>query len=162
MPLFVLSPASLAHSALFSGYYTYLSSNVSYYRVKTGIMLGDGGSGSVRVADHKAGAEDAENEDHLKRAIRAHGNFAESTPFAFFLIFLAELNGAPTSLVHGAFATLFVARVAHAEVSGIRAKNTASQGRLIGHLATYSVILAAGLYNLSLGFEPLKSWLGFK
>ncbi len=28
MPLFVLSPASLAHSALFAGYYSYLAGNV--------------------------------------------------------------------------------------------------------------------------------------
>lgn len=161
MPLFVLSPASLAHSALFSGYYSYLASNVSFYRVKSGIMLGTGEPGSVRQADHKASADDAAIEDNLKRAVRAHANFSESTPFAFFLIFLAELNGAPTSLVHGAFASLFIARVAHCE-AGIRTLTAAGPGRLAGYAATYGITIAAGLYNLNLGWEPLRSFLGFK
>ncbi|PWN48429.1 hypothetical protein IE53DRAFT_389386 [Violaceomyces palustris] len=161
MPLFVLSPASLAHSALFAGYYTYLSSNVISYRLKTGLTLGDGGPGSVVVPSHKPSPEDATNQEKLKKSIRAHANFAESTPFAFFLIFLAELNGAPTSLVHGAFATLFLSRVAHSEF-GIRLDSASGFGRPIGALATMAVTVAAGLYNLNLGYEPLKSFLGFK
>lgn len=103
----------------------------------------------VRASDHKASAEDAGNEAKLKRAVRAHSNFAEATPFAFFLIFLAELNGAPTSLIHGAFSTLFLARVAHGEVWGIRAANALGAGRSVGIIATYGITLAAGLYNVS-------------
>jgi uncharacterized membrane protein YecN with MAPEG domain len=145
--LFVLSPASLAHSALFSGYYTYLASNVSYFRVQTGIMLGDGSSGSVRSSQHKAGNDESADEASLKRAVRAHANFSETTPFAFFLIFLAELNGAPTSLVHGAFTSLFLARVAHANL-GLKADDIVGAGRLPGHLLTYGITVAAGLYNV--------------
>ncbi|CAO1619017.1 unnamed protein product [Parajaminaea phylloscopi] len=161
MPLFVLSPASLAHSALFAGYYTYLSTNVVSLRLKTGIVLGNGDAGSVRTKDHKPSPSDAANEEALKRSIRAHGNFIETTPLSFFLIFLAELNGAPTYLVHAAYSTLFLARVAHGE-AGIRANDTLAVGRPIGMLATLAVTLAAGAYNLSLGWEPLKSFIGLK
>ncbi|PWN23867.1 hypothetical protein BCV69DRAFT_279777 [Microstroma glucosiphilum] len=161
MPLFVLSPASLAHSALFAGYYSYLTANVVSYRLKSGVMLGTGEAGSVRHPKHKASPKDAENEEALQRAVRAHGNFTEGTPFAFFLIFLAELNGAPTYLAHAAYTTLLVARVAHAEI-GIRAADTLGVGRPVGTIATVAVALGAGAYNLSLGWEPLKSFLGLK
>lgn len=124
-------------------------------------MLGDGDAGSVRKADHKSTPADAANEAALKRAIRAHGNFVEYTPFAFFLVFLAELNGAPTYLVHSALSSLFVARVAHAE-AGIRTKDVLGVGRPVGTIVTLLVTLGAGAYNLSLGWEPLKSFIGLK
>ena len=111
-------------------------------------MIGDGEAGSVRETKHKASASDAVDEAKLKRAIRAHSNFTESTPFAFFLIFLAELNGAPTSLVHGAFTTLFLARVAHGSL-GITTDNTVGIGRPIGALTTLAVTALAGVYNVS-------------
>lgn len=126
----------------------YLSSNVVALRLKTGVLLGDGEAGSVRDTKHKAGASDAVDEAKLKRAIRAHANFAESTPFTFFLIFLAELNGAPTSLVHGAFTTLFLARVAHGSI-GVTTDNTLGVGRPIGAATTLLITAAAGLYNVS-------------
>lgn len=111
-------------------------------------MLGTGETGSIRHKDHKASPQDAENEEGLKRAVRAHGNFAESVPFSFLLVFLAELNGAPTYLVHAAYSTLFVARVAHAEI-GIRAADTIGLGRPIGTIVTLAITFAAGAYNVS-------------
>ncbi|KIS68350.1 uncharacterized protein UMAG_03445 [Mycosarcoma maydis] len=160
MPLFVLSPASLAHSALFAGYYSYLSANVVVNRLNTNIYLGSGDSDKVLGPGNKKVNSPTELAK-LQRAIRAHGNFSETAPFAFFLIFLAELNGAPTSLVHAAYTTLFAARVAHANL-GIQAENSAAIGRPIGTLVTLAVTISAGLYNLNLGWEPLKSFLGFK
>ncbi|KAJ9479940.1 hypothetical protein PHBOTO_003707 [Pseudozyma hubeiensis] len=160
MPLFVLSPASLAHSALFAGYYSYLSANVVVNRLNTNIYLGSGDSDKVYGPGDKKVNTPAEVAK-LQRAVRAHGNFTESAPFAFFLIFLAELNGAPTSLVHAAYTTLFAARVAHASI-GIQAENSAAIGRPIGAVVTLAVTIGAGLYNLNLGWEPLKSFLGFK
>ncbi|CEH14296.1 Membrane-associated, eicosanoid/glutathione metabolism (MAPEG) protein [Ceraceosorus bombacis] len=160
MPLFVLSPASLAHSALFAGYYSYLTTNVVALRLKTGVFIGQGEAGSVRDPAHKASASDAQDEENLKRAVRSAGNFAEHTPFAFFLIFLSELNGAPTAVVHAAYSTLFLARVAHD--AGIKAPNAVGLGRPIGFVATALLTVSAGLYNLSLGWEPLKSFAGLK
>lgn len=110
-------------------------------------MIGDGEAGSVRQADHKASPSDSVDEAKLKRAVRAHANFVETAPFAFFLIFLAELNGAPTSLVHGAFSTLLIGRVAH--TLGIRADDACGSGRPIGTITTLGVTALAGLYNVS-------------
>ncbi|GAC93865.1 hypothetical protein PHSY_001432 [Pseudozyma hubeiensis SY62] len=152
--------ASLAHSALFAGYYSYLSANVIVNRINTNVYLGAGDADKVHGPGDKKVNTPAEVAK-LQRAVRAHGNFAESAPFAFFLIFLAELNGAPTSLVHAAYTTLFAARVAHANI-GIQAENAAAIGRPIGAIVTLAVTVGAGLYNLNLGWEPLKSFLGFK
>ena len=118
-------------------------------RFSTGIYLGSSGADKVCGPDHSKAAVNPEDEAKLQRAVRAHGNFAESTPFAFFLIFLAELNGAPTSLVHAAYTTLFVARVAHANL-GIQADQYgAGFGRLPGTVITLAVTVGAGLYNVS-------------
>lgn len=70
-------------------------------------------------------------------------------PFAFLLLFIAELNGAPTALVHGAFTTLFAARVLHGNF-GIQTDNAAGAGRAIGALTTLLVSFGAGVYNVSL------------
>ncbi|CDR87244.1 uncharacterized protein SPSC_00370 [Sporisorium scitamineum] len=161
MPLFVLSPASLAHSALFAGYYSYLSANVIVNRLSTNVYLGSGDSDKVQHGPGDKKVNSPADLAKLQRAVRAHGNFSESAPFAFFLIFLAELNGAPTSLVHAAYTTLFAARVAHANL-GIQAQSSAAIGRPIGAVVTLAVTIGAGLYNLNLGWEPLKSFLGFK
>lgn len=138
------------HSDFFFGL-QYLSSNVMALRVKTGIYLGNGEAGSVRDPNHKANATDGVDEAKLKRSIRAQTNFAEFTPFAFFLVFLAELNGAPTSLVHGAFSTLFVARVVHGSF-GITTDDTVGFGRPVGTLTTFAITALAGLYNVSISF----------
>lgn len=155
------SPASLAHSALFAGYYSYLTTNVVRKRLDTGLMIGEGEPGSIRASDHKSSPADSSNEVALKKAVRAHGNFVESTPFPFFLVFLAELNGAPTSHVHISYAVLFLSRVAHAEF-GIRGKESLGWGRPVGTVATLLVTFGAGLYNLKLGWEPLKSFLAIQ
>ena len=91
MPLFVLSPASLVHSAIFAGFYSYLS-------VKTAI---------VRQVSGKDRTALSEKDDAVYRASRVHGNFAEYTPFTITLLFLAELNGAPVSYTHLTLPTIY-------------------------------------------------------
>jgi len=146
MPLFVLSPASLVHSAIFAGYYSYLSMNTAVRRHTTG-------------KDHTALSE---KDDAVYRASRVHGNFAEYTPFTITLLFLAELNGAPTAWVHAAYSTLFVARVAHSFALTRPHTKYSKLIRAFGFFGTLAVILGAGLYNLGLGYEPLKSFLGIQ
>lgn len=145
-----LTQASLAHSALFAGYYTYLSGNVAYHRCQTGTLTnGEEQSGTP-----------------LSRAVRAHGNFSEYTPFAFLLLFLAELNGAPTKWVHAAYVTLFLSRVSAG--LGLTKEKANNVFRKFGFIGTLNVILGAGLYNVrlslltqfGLGYEPLKSFFG--
>lgn len=141
-------------------------------------MFGDAKKSGPKAVEAKADAS-PEDQAKLSRAVRAHGNFAEHTPFAFFLIFLAELNGAPTSLVHGGYLSLFIARVLHGSF-GIQDDSTAAFGRPVGTIATIVITVSAGLYNVSvqvrlvntfrkltlhlflqlnLGYEPLKSFL---
>lgn len=91
-----------------------------------------------------AGSEDGS----LFRAVRAHGNFVEYTPFTFMLLFLAELNGAPTSWVHVAFTTLFFARVAHCSFGIYKGVGSL---RKVGFMATAAVMIGAALYNVSVG-----------
>ena len=146
MPLFVLSPASLVHSAIFAGFYSYLS-------VKTAI---------VRQVSGKDRTALSEKDDAVYRASRVHGNFAEYTPFTITLLFLAELNGAPTAWVHAAYSTLFVARVAHSFALTRPHTKYSKLIRAFGFFGTLAVILGAGLYNLGLGYEPLKSFLGIQ
>ncbi|PKI84379.1 hypothetical protein MVES1_001615 [Malassezia vespertilionis] len=141
MPLFVLSPASLVHSAAFAGFYTYLSLNVVAARKKYG--------------ETKPGIP--ENNETVKNIIRVQSNFAEYTPFVFSLIFLAELNGAPTKFVHAAYASLFVFRVLHS-LGMVCTK--LKLGRAIGFVGTVLLMVGTGLYNFGLGYEPLLSFLG--
>ncbi|WFD41444.1 hypothetical protein MPSI1_000071 [Malassezia psittaci] len=131
MPLFVLSPASLAHSAFFAGYYTFLSGNVAYQRANTGVT---------------DASKDVPEGSSLRRAVRAHANFVEYTPLTFLLLFLAELNGAPTKYVHAAYFTLFVSRVASSV--GLLLGNKYQAARASGFIGTLVVLAGSGLYNV--------------
>ncbi|WFD30721.1 hypothetical protein MSPP1_001745 [Malassezia sp. CBS 17886] len=141
MPLFVLSPASLVHSALFAGYYTYLSANVVVHRMRL--------SPATPAKEAK-----------LNQAVRAHGNFAENVPFAFLLLFLAELNGAPTAWVHSAYTVLFLCRVAHGQ--GMQCGDGHNTARRIGFIGSALVLIGSAAYNFTLGYEPLLSFLGLQ
>lgn len=147
MPLFVLSPASLAHSALFAGYYSYLTANVFTKRYKTGYYIGEGQDDNSSIKDPNTPPVSKEDKLALIQAVRAHGNFLEFTPLAFGLIFLAELNGAPTALVHAGYVTLFTLRVLHASF-GILKPGADSLGRKVGALGTTALTLSVGLYNV--------------
>lgn len=161
MPLFVLSPASLAHSALFAGYYSYLTANVYNQRIKTGYYIGEGQgneSDNIKVGDKNNSAED---KLELVKAVRAHGNFTESVPLAFGFIFLAELNGAPTALVHAGYLTLFALRVLHANF-GIFSPAAKEWGRPVGSIGTVAITLVAGLYNVRIFFSLFsRLYVGF-
>ncbi|CCU99556.1 unnamed protein product [Malassezia sympodialis ATCC 42132] len=142
MPLFVLSPASLVHSALFAGFYSYLSANVVVKRLQTGVIRANEGG----------------NDASLSRAVRAHASFFEYTPFSFALLFLAELNGAPTAWVHAGYTALFATRLVH--TVGLLHSKASNVFRKVGFFGTLIVMLATAGYNFGLGYEPLKSFLG--
>ncbi len=65
-------------------------------RGRAGVMLGDGGAPA------------------LMRAIRAHGNAAETIPLAVLLLVLVELVGAPGWVAHLLGLSLTVGRLTHA------------------------------------------------
>lgn len=160
MPLFVLSPASLAHSALFAGYYSYLTANVFNQRLKTGYYIGEGQGNerdNIKVGDKQNSPEE---KLELAKAVRAHGNFTENVPLAFGFIFLAELNGAPTALVHAGYVTLFALRILHANF-GLFTPGADGWGRGPGALGTAAITVIAGLYNVRLSFPTylLLTWI---
>lgn len=87
---------SIFYSALLLLFLLLLAVNVSRYRVRYQIFLGDGGK-------HK-----------LQRAIRTHGNSLEQIlPFIFLLLFLGYL-GAHTNIIHILSTLFIITRVAYA------------------------------------------------
>ena len=78
----------------------------------------------------------------LATAIRRHGNFTESVPFALILLGFLELNGASPGLLHGLGIALVVARIAHP--IGLKHDNVRNPLRGIGAGGTTLVTLIAG------------------
>jgi len=161
MPLFTLTPASLAWSPLFAGYYSYLTGSVTALRVKTGVMAG---SGTMAIHSTQFGKDlnehdRARDEKKLLVLSRAHANFSESVPLSYLFIVLAELNGAPTYLIHTALGLLFSFRVAHVEL-GMKGPHAESLGRPLGAYGTVILTFATAAYNFNLGYENLKSFVG--
>ena len=82
------------------------------------------------------------NDMVLATAIRRHGNFTESVPFALILLGFLELNGASPGLLHGLGIALVVARIAHP--LGLKHDNVRNPLRGIGAGGTTLVTLIAG------------------
>lgn len=91
---------SLAAAALYGGLNAFLVMTLAAMtirrRVRAGVPLGDGGDAM------------------LLRAIRAHGNAAETVPLALVLLTLAALAGAPPAAIHFLGLSLTLGRVLHA------------------------------------------------
>ncbi len=106
---------------------------------------------SYRVARRRmrfqVGLGTGQNPD-LERAIRIHGNFAEYVPLALLLLALLESGGGPGWVLHGAGATLVVARILH--VVGLTSSSGRSPGRFIGVTLTWALLLALAAANLML------------
>ena len=83
------------------------------------------------------------NDMVLATAIRRHGNFTESVPFALILLGFLELNGASPGLLHGLGIALVVSRIAHP--LGLKHDNVRNPLRGIGAGGTTLVTLIAGV-----------------
>ena len=110
-----------------------LSLRVVVLRVRRGAPLGD--AGDLR----------------LRRAIRAHGNFAEHVPLAVLLLLVLELRGAAPELLHAGGTLLLLSRAAHAY--GVSQLHERLGWRLVGMAGT-AIVLSGGAVGLLLG------WLG--
>ena len=64
----------------------------------------------------------------MRRATRAHGNFAEWVPTVVFVVAAVELLGAPSDHVHWLMGALLIARVFHAA------------GLILGAFTTWAVL----------------------
>ena len=105
-----------------------LSFGVIRERLRHQVSLGDGGNADLQTAS------------------RRQGNFVEYVPLALLLIAIAEVNGAPSGLVHGLGATLVVGRVLHP--LGLAAEFGVRVPRLVGTVATFGVIIVASVVDL--------------
>jgi uncharacterized protein len=101
---------------------------VSRLRGKLGVGLGDGGNPA------------------LARAIRAHANLSEWGAPVLLLMLVAELNRAPTVLLHAAGIVLIVGRLLHA--AGLSRRGGASFGRMYGAGLTWLVLIVLAAWDI--------------
>lgn len=117
---------------------------------------------SVRVVERRRSERIAvgTGSESLARAIRAHGNFAESVPLVLILLALAELNRAPAAWLAAVAATFVVGRIAHA-FSLVRGEldrtgPNPTRFRVIGTALTFAVIaLLAATIVLALAVDAV-------
>ncbi|NVJ99453.1 MAG: MAPEG family protein [Alphaproteobacteria bacterium] len=113
--------------------FVYLSYNVAKNRGRAKVSVGDGG------------------DEQLQNAIRAHGNFAEYTPFALVLFGLLETAGANQILVL-VLASVFVAsRYAHGLTFG--KFEGFNPFRYWGTVGTWLTILTASVVGVLEGYS---------
>ena len=79
----------------------------------------------------------------LRRAIRAHANFAEYVPISILLIFMLEEKVFLSFWVHGLCIALIIGRCVHAY--GVSQPKENYAFRVIGMILTLGVIISASL-----------------
>jgi uncharacterized membrane protein YecN with MAPEG domain len=82
----------------------------------------------------------------LLRASRVHANFAEYVPLSILLLGLCEAQGIATAVLHVAFASLVVARVAHAY--GVSQVQEPFGFRVFGVAVTLSLLILSSAFLL--------------
>jgi uncharacterized membrane protein YecN with MAPEG domain len=105
-----------------------LAVQVSRFRLRTGVGLGDGGDPAFR------------------RAIRTHANAVEWAPVVLLLLLLAELCRASPLLLHAAGIALVAGRVLHA--LGLSAHEGRSFGRGTGTVLTWAALGVLAVYDI--------------
>ena len=95
----------------------------------------------------------------IKRKIRAHGNFAEYTPFFLILLYMIEKDGASVLTINTLGVLFVIARIFHAysllkAEKYIDGKITANPiWRVLGIVMTFGCILLASVIAISLSFR---------
>jgi uncharacterized protein len=118
------------YASLLAVLFFVLSARVILLRRVVGVGLNDGGN------------------DHLRRLIRVHGNFAEYVPFILLLILVAETENRTPWMIHCLGILLVIGRIFHALGVG---KNPEIQNfRVIGMAMTLTVLLAAAALNIAM------------
>ncbi len=98
----------------------------------------------------KTSLGDGEDFQLLSR-IRAHGNFAETTPFALVGLFIVSMfTGVPAWLMHVFGGGFTLGRVFHAH--GMAKGNALGKGRIIGTLLSVLTFFGMGGYLLFRAF----------
>lgn len=120
---------ALQATTLFAGIYglifVHLSIRVTLLRARHQVWFGDGG----RL--------------DLTKTIRLHGNFAEFTPFTLLLIYISELLGANTWVLHALGGLFLMGRIL---LMLAYRKDGPSLQRLTAIIITWVVIFILALY----------------
>jgi uncharacterized protein len=120
--------------------------NVAAAALYTGLLIVMSVVLQVRVIrlrrSRKIGLGDGQDKE-LARAIRVHGNFAESVPFALAGIILLALLDAQAIVIHGVGLMLLIGRVMHA--IGLSKSSGSSVGRVGGMILTFTALISMAL-----------------
>jgi uncharacterized membrane protein YecN with MAPEG domain len=122
------TPITAFYAGLLGILFLYLSGLVIRQRLAVKVSLGDG--------DNK----------HLRQVVRAHANFSEYTPIVLILLFIAEVNGSDSGLLHVAGISILAGRFLHA--FGLRRHYAQSWQRLVGMVATFGTIFLLAVLNI--------------
>ena len=132
-------PATAITASLLAFIYLKLSIAIIKLRHANRVRLGDGGL------------------ELLENAIRAHGNFAEYTPFFLILLAVFELNGGFKWLVMLLGLIFIAGRLLH--VKGINYHDKHLSKRILGMKITFQLILFLAAANILLvAIHLLKSY----
>jgi uncharacterized membrane protein YecN with MAPEG domain len=94
---------------------------------------------------HRVALGDGDNPE-LRRAMRAHANFAEYVPFALLLVYFVERDGAHLALVHALGLALLAGRLLHAW--GVSQPREDFRFRVTGMVLSFGVLLTTALLLL--------------
>jgi uncharacterized protein len=121
------------YAALLALIFVSLSLRTIRLRQRLRVAIGDGG------------------DERLRRAARAHSNFAEYVPLALLLLFFVETAGASRVFVHALCASLLLGRLAHA--LGVSRVREPLALRATGIVLTFVPIVAAAVRLLATSFS---------
>lgn len=113
------------YAALLAGFYIFLS--VRVVRIRRQEKIGIGDANNVR----------------LRRAIRAHGNFAEYAPLAVILAAFVEIQQFAAIIVHALCWILIIGRLIHAY--GVSQEKEDYRFRVAGMVLTFTTIAMSSL-----------------
>ncbi|WP_269532350.1 MAPEG family protein [Chitinimonas sp. BJYL2] len=113
----------MLYAAILAVVFVALTLRTIVLRTRVRVALGDGGDA------------------RLQRAIRAHANFVEYTPFALLLLVLLTWGGADSRLLHTLGTMLIAGRIIHAV--GISQVKEPLPLRQVGMVLTLSVLLVS-------------------
>ncbi len=116
------------YAALMALWFLALAVPISRRRMKERIGIGDGGNAE------------------LARAIRVHANAVEWVPSVLLLLLVAELNRAPSLLLHGCGVALVIGRLLHAY--GLNRSPWHSFGRFWGTGLSWTTLAVLAVWNL--------------
>lgn len=125
------------YAALVALIFVFLSFRTVLLRDKFKVLLGDG------------------QNPVLRRAIRAHANFAEYVPLALLLLYFVETQTGQRAWVHALGVGLLVARISHAY--GVSQVNERLRFRVFGMITTGVVLVACATVLLARNSHPMAA-----